>query len=498
VVRVSVTTHPVSRWRPALLATVAIALVVGTIDAIALITTSTPAPPGPLILGGVLSLSLSRNRLTDGWRGRAEAAIVVPAVAIATAFVGLLLVSEPVIGAAAYVAALFLSVWLRRFGAAARRIGSLIALPFITLLIAPVGHGTPLWVIALVALGALAAVIAVRVIAARTGFLALPTSLAVGNLDERPAERPKPRPSRLRPIASTRMAIQLAVAIAAAFAGGWLLFPDHFTWVVLTAFLVCSGNRGRADVLHKSGLRIAGALAGTLIAAASIAVLSRLEPGGATVDALLGGPAFVAILVVLVGVGVWLRELTYAAWALVMTLVITLLQQATLAQTASTGAASFGWAATENATLWQRVLAIVLGAALGLAASWFVLPVRSQPIVRRRIVDLLEAVSGYLADRSPSTEHSIDDALGRLDEIAPPWSARDRIARGLGREPGDRSAAEWMRLAREAVMLVRADAFTEAAASGRARRAVGEARKALSDPDHVGEALRKLRDDLAS
>jgi uncharacterized membrane protein YccC len=50
------------------------------------------------------------------------------------------------------------------------------------------------------------------------------------------------------------MAIQLAVALTAAFLLGWLLFPEHAMWVVLTAFLVCSGNRGRGDVVHKSAL----------------------------------------------------------------------------------------------------------------------------------------------------------------------------------------------------------------------------------------------------
>jgi uncharacterized membrane protein YccC len=37
------------------------------------------------------------------------------------------------------------------------------------------------------------------------------------------------------------MALQMAVALSAAFAAGFLVFPDHWGWCVLTAFIVCSG-----------------------------------------------------------------------------------------------------------------------------------------------------------------------------------------------------------------------------------------------------------------
>jgi hypothetical protein len=33
----------------------------------------------------------------------------------------------------------------------------------------------------------------------------------------------------------------------------------HWTWVVLTAFIVCSGTRGRTDLLRKGVLGAAGA-----------------------------------------------------------------------------------------------------------------------------------------------------------------------------------------------------------------------------------------------
>ncbi len=61
-----------------------------------------------------------------------------------------------------------------------------------------------------------------------------------------------PRPRRAagkgwgRLLPSTRMALQMGLALAAAFLVGHLAYPDHWTWAVLTAFIVCSGARGGA------------------------------------------------------------------------------------------------------------------------------------------------------------------------------------------------------------------------------------------------------------
>ncbi|MBV8158979.1 MAG: hypothetical protein JO278_15070, partial [Dyella sp.] len=96
--------------------------------------------PGAAVLGVVLALSLSRSQLDRDRRGRIEAALVLPAVAFATLGVGWLLRHWPWVGAATFVAGMFISIWLRRFGPMARRAGSLIALPFVTLLTVPHVH----------------------------------------------------------------------------------------------------------------------------------------------------------------------------------------------------------------------------------------------------------------------------------------------------------------------------------------------------------------------
>ena len=459
--------HPLkANWRQPLLTVIGMSISVGLLAVI-------DPQPGPLVLAAVLAMTIARNRLVLTWRGRAEALVLLPFVGLATAGVGYLLVNLPAVGATAYVAAMFLSIYLRRFGPVWSRVGSLIALPFITLLIAPgAGVGTTPLEVALLSVGVLAIVVGLRLLAEATHYLPRPTKPPVGPERRSGPARAMGGAARMRPTASTRMAIQMAIALTAAFIVGYLVFPEHFTWVVLTAFIVCSGNRGRADVLYKSGLRVVGAAIGTVVASASLIWLTPAHP-------LLEGPVLVVTLLVIIGVGLWLREWTYAAWAVVMTLVITLLR----------GVAIHGEAAAPADQLWIRILAIIVGAVCGLAASWFVLPVRSEGVVRRRIADALAALSSYAGNPNPLTDHELAASLDRLDEVAPPWNALERVTtwRRTLRKPG-----QWIRLVHECVTLVRAQPELSVAA----RRALGSARKSMREPEAIGERLLLFRGEL--
>ncbi|HEY1529519.1 MAG TPA: FUSC family protein [Galbitalea sp.] len=481
--------HPLrTNWRQPVLTLVSMSVAVGLVAIV-------DPQPGALVLAAVLAMTVSRNKLVLTWRGRIEALILLPAVGLATAGVGYLLVTVPIVGASAYVVAMFLSIFLRRFGPLWTRVGTLIALPFITLLIAPGGGvGTTPLGVALLSVVVLVIVVALRVLAEITRFLPKPSAPPVAlDASTRPDAQPQPdtltqplpptepaaRPAPgqgLRPIASTRMAIQMAVALAAAFTLGALLFPQHVTWVVLTAFIVCSGNRGRADVLYKSGLRILGAAIGTVVASVGLIWLTPAHP-------LLQGPLLVIVLLAILGIGLWLREWTYAAWAVVMTLVITLLQGAAI------HAPVAGASVPEGQQLWIRILAIIVGAACGLTASWFLLPVRSEGVVRKRVADGLRAISDYAADQNPRTEHELGAALDKLDEVAAPWRALERVTgwRKTARKPG-----QWMQLIHECAALVRANPVL----GGPARRALGEARRSMRDPVAIGPSLLALRDEL--
>jgi hypothetical protein len=454
--------------------------------AVGLVSIVAPVP-GPLVLAGVLAMTLSRNRLVTTWRGRIEALILLPVVGLGTAGVAYLFVVIPIVGAVAFVVAMFLSIWLRRFGSTWTRVGTMIALPFITLLIAPgAGVGTTPLGVALLSVVVLVIVVALRLLAEVTRFIPRPVRVPAATTppdeaDAPPADATDAPPAapasagpKRRLVPSDRMAIQMAIALAAAFVIGALLFPEHIAWVVLTAFIVNSGNRGRADVLYKSGLRIVGAGVGTVVASVS---LVAVPPG----HSLLQGPPLVIVLLVILAIGLWLREWTYAAWAVVMPLVITLLQGAAIQETS----------VPTGTQLWIRILAIIVGAVCGIAAAWFVLPVRSEGVVRKRIAGALAALSEFIAARDPRTDHDLTVGLEKLDEIAPPWIALEKVTgwRKTSRKPG-----QWIDLVHETSALVRAKPDV----SGGARRALGVARRSMRDPVEVGPALLAFRDELTS
>ena len=246
---------------------------------------------------------------------------------------------------------------------------------------------------------ALGWVSAAQLLAERTGLLPPPASVPG------PASATSGGGSRRRVPASTRMALQMAAALAAAFVAGRTVYPSHWTWVVLTAFIVCSGNRGRGDVVQKAIMRTLGASAGTLAAS----VFASLVPAG-------NRWSIVAIFAVL-AVALWLRPLSYAYWAAGVTAALALL---------------YGYYGEHGVQLLgQRLAEIVVGALLGVAASWLLLPVRTTDVLRRDLSRTLAALSDYLAtiegDRS-----AVDDRQARFARSA---AELDRIGNMLRLAP---------------------------------------------------------------
>jgi len=267
------------------------------------------------------------------------------------------------------------------------------------------------------------------------------------------------RPRRAGPSVPARMALQLAVALAAAFAVGFAVFPGHAGWTVLTAFIVCSGARGRGDAFYKAVLRLGGALAGTV---------------AALLFTLIWTPAGIGEAVLIFGVlylGVWLRERNYAYWACAMTLIFALL---------SRPGATFGPEAFA-----ERLEAILAGAICGVAAAWFVMPIRTVDVIRRRLADALVAFDDVVAHAHVAEEHParlarFEHHLAELDGVAAPvrWHRRVFASRAQPDHP-----ARWIELAHE----LRRHAETVAAHPNRAaiRRAVGISRRAIA---HHGAA----------
>lgn len=413
--------------------------------------------PGSAVLAVVLSLSLARSRLDRDRRGRLEAAIALPAVGLAATGVGWLLLHAPWMGAAAFTVGVASSVWLRQFGEPARRASRLIALPFVTVLTVPhlsaAQHG-PLpaaLVPILVALFALAWVSLLDVLGRRLGWLA---DVPVRHV----AVPPRPSSGQARPSATTRMALQMVVALALAFGVGHACFGEHWPWVVLTAFIVHSGNRGRGEVAYKSLLRLVGAAGGCLAAA--------------VLAAPVGTHGNAELILLALFLGTWLRQFNYAWWALFVTVALALLQNYT------------GLPAAAAMTL--RLAAIAAGAAIGVATAWLVLPVRSTDALRRRLADALAALSEALDPTvEPRSAAAFVRTLDDVRSLAPTF----RAARLLGmREPAD-----WI----DTLFACHAPALAlieRGATPGQVRRAVGAARQTLREPERLLDALKALRD----
>ncbi|MER5509008.1 FUSC family protein [Streptomyces sp. NPDC002766] len=315
-----------------------------------------------LVLAVSLTLTLSATQRTADTRRRLFSLVLVPATAGASIFLGRLIASHYAAGAAVYTLWMALAIWIRRYGPTATRVGTLLALPLVALLVVPGPALPPEAQSGLVTWGW----------SALTGALACGSVWLVQGLGDRfgpwraePAPEPPRRPSRLHPRPSTRMALQMAAGIAAAFTLGTLLFDHHWPWVVLTAYVAASGNRGRNDVLRKGIERLAGACAGTLLAVAVAAA-------GVT------GHASVALMFAVLTVALWLRPLNYAYWAAGMTCALSLLL------------GYFGQDA--QSLLPTRLEGIAVGAVLSVASAWWLLPVpRRRTAAARAVVRPSEA-----------------------------------------------------------------------------------------------------------
>ncbi|WP_431279295.1 FUSC family protein [Leifsonia poae] len=456
------------------------------------------------LLSTVIALTLSRRTFAS----RAEfvrSSAVLPIVGLVAAGVGWLLVAVPVVGAIAFVAGMSVPIWMRRYGERAARLGTLITLPFSAILIAPAAPPqTGMWWADLGML-VLASFVAILWVwsAREVGALIPGGSRSSGPdlpRDDRRARRvgttrgDATRANGARLAASTRMALQMAVALSVAFAVGWLVFPGHAIWAVLTAFIVCSGNRGRGDVVYKSSLRVAGALVGTV---GAVGLSYVVEPTG-----------FGAVVVIFAAlfVGTWLRQLSYAFWALTITLVLTMLQGVL-------GVAPVPGPGAGASLLLERMAAIVLGALIGIAASWFVLPVRSSDVFRKRLSEVLLAVTGVFAppsaDPGPSRAErvaALRASVGRLDQLSPAHRAH-RMLGGPRRRRRRTRAFDCIEVALRLPDAVDArlavsrdgDGGAREQARSRLREAIGDARRSLAAPadfDRILAAVTALVEEL--
>jgi hypothetical protein len=419
------------------------------------------------IMAAILALGLARRHTGPSPLRMVAAPIVIAGIALGATGVGWMFRTNLWLGALVFTLALSASVWLRNFGQIAQTAGALLALPLVAILVVPVrpsAPGGPFVDFALVVCAGVIPLVCVTLIwwmARRAGIALAPP--------EHGATKPAARKGAI-PV-PTRMAIQMAAALAAAFVTGFLLFPGHWGWSVLTAFIVCSGARGRGDAAYKGVLRLAGAVSGTLAAALT------------TIWAPTGVAEAVTIFTALF-FGIWLREVNYAYWAACVTLILALL--------AGPGDGP------HLAFLGLRIEAILVGAVCAVAAAWFVLPIRTEAVVRRRIADALVALDDLAAQADlSSAEHTqrlarFEHRVAELDKVAPPVRWHRRIFTFADRPE---HPARWIEATcglRDHARAVHSAGWRGDAHRAAVRRAIGASRRAIANagkPDAASDAL---------
>lgn len=338
-----------------------------------------------VVLAVVLALTLGRadRRGHEGRFARWLAPLAMPFLVVASTEVGKWMFTHPNYGDTLFAVGMAGGIWLRRFGPHLRRVGSLISSAFIAMLVTPApaiglgGHSPSRWWAAVIALVALGWLRIVQTAAERVGVGPPPEPEPVVAASPRPRARGDV-PWHRRPPASSRMALQMGIALGAAFACGREAFGSHWTWVVLSAYIVGSGNRGRGDVTQKAVLRIAGAAGGTLLASV---ISGAFAPGD---------DASIVVLFAVLAVALWLRPLSYAFWAVGMTAALALLYD------------YYGEGGSH--LLETRLEGILLGAAIAVLAAWVVLPIRNVDAVRRQLSIAFAAVATVLSSPQPEPE----------------------------------------------------------------------------------------------
>jgi hypothetical protein len=368
-----------------------------------------------VITAVAFATTLGRTQRGADWTDRLIALVLLAASAAAASEVGSLLSRHSAIGDVVFTSAVVATIWIRRFGRRSSRAGTVLVIPLVAVLVTNsqgvqrYGADHDGWS-ALVAVFAVCLMTLFQQTAARTGFSPgdrRRPSVAPQQQATQPQQQA--RSADRRWIAhSDRMSAQMGTALALAFVAGHLWFTDHWPWVVLTAFIVCSGARGRGDVVFKGVQRGFGAAAGTVVA-------TWIAGSFPTNDV-----RSVVIIFAVLGIAIWLREISYIYWAGCVTAVLSLLY------------GYFGESSPDS-LLRTRLEEIAVGGLLAVVAAWLVLPVRTKDVLRRRVADSLAALSGILA-----VDHENDLAAGQarfeesvyqLELIARPLMAQRLLAR---------------------------------------------------------------------
>lgn len=160
--------------------------------------------------------------------------------------------------------------------------------------------------------------------------------------------------------------VRASLSIGLAFVLGGLLFPGHQVWAVVAAFVIGVGTVSRGDAVLRGVQRTLGAALGTL--------------GATLLASVVGGRGLlsVGLILLFLGGGLYLRQISYVYWAVAVTSVLALLYGLN--------------GPTDTDLLGVRVLAGLLGGACAIGPAVFLAPIRTRAVVLKRAGAALRSI----------------------------------------------------------------------------------------------------------
>ncbi|MFE4991560.1 FUSC family protein [Streptomyces mirabilis] len=201
------------------------------------------------------------------------------------------------------------------------------------------------------------------------------------------------RMDRISLTVSTRVSLQLAIALSLAIFFGDLLSPSHLLWAVVSVYVTFLGSASDREQLRKSVFRVLGTLVG-VVAGDGLARLTGTQP-----------VASIAVVILAAFLMSYFGRVNYAL----------------VVGAATLGVAQFYSQAGEltSSLLATRVEETALGAACAIVVGLAVLPLRTTHAAQVGLAGYLRALAqvldGLLAPDSPTAGHSARTDTRALD-----------------------------------------------------------------------------------
>jgi hypothetical protein len=182
----------------------------------------------------------------------------------------------------------------------------------------------------------------------------------------------------------SRNAIQIGVAAGLSIILGDLISPQRYYWAVLAAFIAFMGAHNAGEQIRKALFRVGGTVIGIGV--------------GSLLVSAVGHHTLWSIVIVLVSLflGLYLIRITYALFAIAITVTVSQLYQQLGEFT--------------NSLLLVRLEETALGAAVAIVVVMLVLPLHTRQVLRVALREHVKAV-GQLVD------HATARLMGPVDEI---------------------------------------------------------------------------------